>query len=75
MLLRREQCHDVKVDKYNVSSIMHNLVKLTTVLEECALFHLKDSQKMEAPGLAELSVTVDHFMWCYVPEDSVECIW
>jgi len=30
---------------------------------------------MEAPGLTELSVTVDHFTWCYVPEDSAECMW
>jgi hypothetical protein len=24
---------------------------------------------MKAPGFAELSVTVDHFTWCYIPED------
>jgi hypothetical protein len=52
-----------------------NLVKVTTVLEECAFFHLKDSHKMEAPSLSELSLTIDHFTWCYVPEDSAKCMW
>ena len=56
-------------------TMLWNLVKVTTVLEQCAFFNLKDSHKMEAPSLAELSLTIDHFTWCYVPEDSAECMW